>query len=89
MTRLTRIPEVRVWAFLVVLTVGSLWIGIEHGLGTARVALAAILAIALVKVWFVGRYFMELRHAPAGLRRVVDAWLAITAAIVLGMYLAL
>ena len=89
MARAAQLPEVRVWAFLVLLTVGSFWLGVDHGLGTARAALTPILVIALVKVWLVGRYFMELRHAPPWLRNVVDGWLAITAAVVVGMYVAL
>jgi hypothetical protein len=89
MTSIVRAPAVKVWAALVLLTCGSFWLGVDHGLGTARGALAVILVIALGKAWLVGRYFMELRHAPRWLQGVVDTWLLVTGGVVIGMYVAL
>lgn len=84
-----RIPAVRVWALLVLLTGSSFWLGADHGLGTARAALSLVLVVAFIKAWFVAHYFMELRHSPPALRRIVDGWLVITGGVVLGLYVAL
>lgn len=82
-------PATRVWAILVVLTAAAFWTGADHGLGTGEVALASVLVIAMIKVRLVAWYFMELRHAPAFLRRVVDTWFLVTGVGIVGMYLAL
>jgi hypothetical protein len=49
--------------------------------------LSAIL-IALVKTRIIFREFMEVRHAPALLRRLTDLWLVLTGVILLGCYCA-
>ncbi|GAH89626.1 unnamed protein product, partial [marine sediment metagenome] len=46
-----------------------------------------ILLIAFVKVRFVGRYFMELRHAPLGLVAVFDAWIVVVASALIGLFI--
>ena len=57
--------------------------------GTLRastvVTVAAIL-IALVKVRIIFREFMEVRHAPALLRRLTDAWVLLMGVALLGSY---
>jgi len=45
-----------------------------------------VIAMALVKVRFIVREFMEVRHAPALLCRLTDAWIALTALALLGTY---
>ena len=48
----------------------------EHGAATANgVQAVAVLAIAGVKARLVAGDYMELRTAPAWLRRLVDGWL--------------
>lgn len=78
---------VSVGAVLVALTVGSYLLGIDHLLGFSRLALSAVLVIAFVKAWLVTRYFMDIRHAPVWLRILVDGWIVLTGAMVVGMYL--
>lgn len=77
-----------VWMSLVVLTAGSYFFGsLGGGSGGGHILLLLVLAIALGKVWLVGRYFMELKHAPPPLRRVADIWLVITGCIILGLFI--
>ena len=52
---------------------------------TTVVTVTAIL-IALVKVRIIFREFMEVRHAPAWLRRLTDAWVLLVGAALLGSY---
>ena len=53
--------------------------------GSTVVTVAAIL-IALVKVRIIFREFMEVRHAPALLRRLTDAWVLLMGVALLGSY---
>lgn len=68
-----------VWIFLSGITVLSWWIGSEHEGQIFRADLAitiAVILIALIKVRFIAREFMEVRTAPAWIRHLSDAWLA-------------
>ena len=47
-----------------------------------------VIVIALVKVRIIFREFMEVRRAPALLRRLTDVWMLILAASLLGCYFA-
>ena len=47
----------------------------------------AVLAIAGVKARFVTQEFMEVRLAPAWLRRAVDAWFVVLWGALVGIYL--
>lgn len=60
-----------VWALLVAATLLSVGVHVLVG-GVA--ALVVLLAVTFTKVWLVARYFMELRDAPALLRRLVDGY---------------
>jgi hypothetical protein len=78
-----------VWLALSAITMVSVWIGSLDGRGvlTANVAVTSgAIVIALVKVRIIFREFMEVRHAPALLRRVTDAWVVLTGVILLGTY---
>jgi prolipoprotein diacylglyceryltransferase len=66
------------WAALVALTIASWWFR-DHGLGPQS-ASVVILIITFIKVYVVGRSFMELRRAPVALQRVFIAWCAGTCA---------
>ena len=44
------------------------------------------IAIALLKVRIIFREFMEVRHAPALLCRLTDAWVLLIAVCLLGSY---
>ncbi len=71
-----------VWLLLVVATLVSFE---SVMIGNGRAARTIILVIAFAKATFVGREFIELRHAPAWMLWTFQAWAAIvcTALIVL------
>lgn len=75
-----------VWSGLIVAILMSWLVGVGHGLGEGFAGVV-ILLIAFVKVRFVGRYFMEVRHAPLGLAAVFDAWIVVVAAALIGLFL--
>jgi heme/copper-type cytochrome/quinol oxidase subunit 4 len=74
---------------LAALTVGSYFLGIEHLFGYTRVAMAAVLLVAFVKVWLITQYFMDIRHAPRWLSAIVNGWTAVSGVVVIGLYIAL
>jgi heme/copper-type cytochrome/quinol oxidase subunit 4 len=76
-----------VGAGLLLLTLGSYVLGIDHLLGFSRVAMAVVLVIAFVKVWLVTSYFMDLRKAPRWLGAIVNCWILGTCLLVIGLYL--
>lgn len=79
-----------VWLTLTAMTLAYVWL--DHSAdddGTPKastVVTVSAIAIALVKVRVIFREFMEVRHAPAVLRRLTDAWVVIIAAALLGTY---
>ena len=79
-------PVLAVWFALVVISVGSWWIGNDHGL-TRDVAALALIVLAFVKAGLVASHFMDLRNAPAGLARGMAAVLAVSATAIIGFYL--
>ena len=74
-----------VWLGLVMATLVSFTIGIDHGIGSG-VALW-VLALALIKVRYVGLDFMELREAPLILRGIFEAYCLALWLVLAGMYL--
>ncbi len=80
-----------VWLGLSVISVLQLWLGAGGGEAVptpSAVITFGVIGMALVKVRFIVREFMEVRHAPALLGRLTDAWLALTAVALLGTYVA-
>ncbi len=81
-----------VWLGLSAITV--LYIAIDHsardhGGATASTAVTvSAIVLALVKVRFIMREFMEVRRAPTLLCRLTDLWVLIMAAAMLGLYFA-
>jgi len=76
MTAYLRNPLTLAWALLALITVASWWLGRGHGVAyqaDAAVTLA-VLVMASIKVHLVMRYFMEVRHGPAWLKRTVYGW---------------
>lgn len=71
-----------VWIGLVVATIVTFWLGFDHPLGDGTAGLAAIVAIAIGvgKATAIGLEFMELRHAPPGLKYAFLAWCAMLGA---------
>lgn len=77
MEQLVRHRTTAVWGGLVLATLVSWALSAEHAWDseTGRtVATVGILAVAFVKVRFVGLDFMELRRAPLPLRLIFEAW---------------
>ena len=79
-----------VWLILTSLTLAYVWIDhtADHN-GTLRastVVTVSAIVIAVFKVRIIFREFMEVRHAPAWLCRLTDAWVLLIAASLLGSY---
>lgn len=75
MPRIKGEPAYAVWLCLVAATGLSWWLGADHGIADRQAATAVILAISFTKIWLVSQWFMELRHAPPGLRLTFNAWI--------------
>lgn len=76
-----------VWLLLVGAT-GLSW-EFGHGFGFGddfRYGTVAVVIIAFVKLRLVFLEFMELRHAPAGLRLAFEAWTVVVCAAVVFLY---
>jgi hypothetical protein len=80
-----------VWLALCAITVVSLIMGSldDRAALQPNAAITSIaIVIAFVKVRIIFREFMEVRHAPALLCRLTDAWVLLTALSLLGAYFA-
>lgn len=79
-----------VWLILSSMTLGYVWMDNavdQNGtLKASTVVTVSAIIIALVKVRIIFREFMEVRHAPALLRRLTDAWVVLMAVCLLGSY---
>lgn len=71
-----------VWIGLVLATMLTFWLGTDHPFATTSVGLAASIAIVvgIGKAALIGLEFMELRHAPRGLRLAFLTWCAVVGA---------
>ena len=82
---------IAIWLALSAITILQLWVGSRDGqavlVRSSAIAVGAV-GIALVKVRFIIREFMEVRHAPVWLGRLTDLWVVLTGAILLVGYLA-
>lgn len=74
-----------VWLGLIIVTLVSFTVGADHGVGSG-VALW-VLALALIKVRYVGLDFMELRNAPLLLRGAFEGYCVVLWLVLAGMYL--
>ncbi|MDF3336795.1 cytochrome C oxidase subunit IV family protein [Mycolicibacterium septicum] len=79
-----------VWAILTAMTLVYVWLDEavdQNGtLKASTVVTVSAIAIALVKVRIIFREFMEVRHAPALLCRLTDAWVVLIGICLLGSY---
>ena len=82
---LFRAQSTIVWLGLVIVTLVSFTVGADHGIGSG-VALW-VLALALIKVRYVGMDFMELRDAPLLLRGAFETYCLALWLVLAGMYL--
>lgn len=78
-----------VFAGLVTITIISWFIGLESasGLLGTRVDGVILLLLAFFKVRLVILHFMEIKHAPLLLRTICEAWVAISCASLIAIYL--
>jgi Prokaryotic Cytochrome C oxidase subunit IV len=79
-----------VWLILTSMTLTYVWIDHTVDLnGTLRastVVTVSAIVIALIKVRIIFREFMEVRHGPAWLCHLTDAWVVLIAVCLLGSY---
>lgn len=78
-----------VWLGLSVISILQLWLSSLKDQATIAPSAAitfSVIGIALIKVRFIVREFMEVRHAPALLCHLTDGWIAITALALMGVY---
>ena len=89
MPTLLRTPASVVWLVLVAATAFSWVLGTEHGLGSnaQQLASVAVLAVAFIKIRFIGLYFMELREAPILLRGLFEVYCAAVGTLVISLFL--
>ncbi|HZE67648.1 MAG TPA: cytochrome C oxidase subunit IV family protein [Sporichthyaceae bacterium] len=85
---ITRDRTLLVWAILVLATLASWTIGDDHLTHRQNVVAPTVIAIAFIKVRFVGLQFMELREAPLLLRAAFEAYVAVAALVLIVLYLA-
>jgi hypothetical protein len=77
----------RIWLMLVAATGMSWWMGGDHSTALSAGQMASIvLVIALLKVRFVLRHFMEVKSAGRYLQLATDGWVVIVAAVLLYLY---
>lgn len=74
----------RSWFALVAVTMVS-FLAAEY-LDQRRIAVAAILMIAAIKVALIMRNFMEIAAAPRGIRLYLGAWTIACALLIFGMW---
>jgi len=88
---LVRQSSTAVWILLMVATCISWWLGTDHSLFISdhRIAGAAVIATAFIKVHFIGRDSMHLHDAPRPLAAVFTAWVVGVGGIVMAIYLLL
>jgi hypothetical protein len=84
-----RQPPTVVWAILLLATLFTWMLGAGHALivDNAMIATVFVVLIAFIKVDLVGRYFMELNHAPRRLALLFHGWSLLTASVVISIYL--
>lgn len=79
-----------VWLLLSAMTAAYFWLdhSADHNgmLRPSTVVTVSAIAIALIKVRIIFREFMEVRHAPALLCRLTDAWVVLIAVCLIGSY---
>ncbi|MFD5747286.1 cytochrome C oxidase subunit IV family protein [Streptomyces sp. NPDC127033] len=76
---------VLVWLALMGATAVSWYLGDGHG--ARQAATVGVLTVAFLKVYLVGRYFMELSQAPRALRLLFGGWTVVVCAVLVAMYL--
>jgi len=86
-TRTAKSTALAIGIVLAGLTVSSYFLGIDHLLGSSKMAMSVVFVAAFIKVWVVTQFFMDVRHAPRWFNLLVTGWVLITAAVVIGLYI--
>lgn len=76
-----------VWLVLIAATLLSFRLGTDHGLSSAEARALVILAVAFIKIRFIGLNFMELLAAPRVLRTLFETWCLAVCLLLMGFYL--
>lgn len=87
MSSVVKGPITLVWLLLIAATAFSAALGTDHhfGLGGGYKAEGALIfVVSFMKIDLVGRWFMELRDAPAVLRGLFDAWCILVCFVLVG-----
>ncbi|MGR8948075.1 MAG: cytochrome C oxidase subunit IV family protein [Gammaproteobacteria bacterium] len=80
-------PVTRIWLLLIIATGASWLMGGEHQSTLSNGQMASlVLLIALIKVRFVIRHFMEVKISNNALKWTTDLWVVIVALVLLGLY---
>jgi hypothetical protein len=77
------------WFGLSFITLVSWWISTRYDRDTFQpnaIVFLSVLAIAAIKARVIFRQFMGVRHAPARLKYLSDAWIALTIAALVADY---
>ena len=80
-------PVTGIWLLLIIATGMSWFMGGEHQtpLSTGQTA-SLVLLIALIKVRFVIRHFMEVKISNSALKWTTDLWVVSVALVLIGLY---
>jgi cytochrome c oxidase subunit IV len=77
-------PLLIVWTILILTSLSSWQIGSQSQISGTAAAILVVAFIAL-KIHLIGRYFMELSHAPRLLAIAFDMWIAAVGVMILVM----
>lgn len=75
-----------VWLLLIIASLATTWVG-DHNLIFAQWGAVIVMLVAAFKTRLILSYYMELRSAPLILRLSYDAWILLTTAITLYLWL--
>ncbi len=85
MNHVTSIQNIAVWAFLVVASLGTVWLA-EEGTWFGDWTVAVVLLIAVFKARAIVLYYMEIKFAPWQLKLLFEAWVAVCFGVILGFW---
>lgn len=71
-----------VWTVMVAMTLLS-YTASESWFGHAKLGIASVIVLAMIKVRFVVLDFMDVRHAPLALRLILEFWIVCLATVLI------
>jgi hypothetical protein len=66
--------DVFIWAFLIIFTLLSVWLGHGPEIFTNAQITVCILVVTFIKTRLIILHFMEIKHAPVPLRIIFEVW---------------